>query len=66
MPTKTKINTTVLGNPIDIFIYRLLGADYKVAFWDEEKVYKMTASSTYATALAGMDGALKEGKMTLG
>ena len=65
MPTNTKINTTILGNPIDMFIHRLLSIDYKSAFRDEEKMCKIAASITCATALAGSDGSLKEGKMTL-
>ena len=59
MPTNTKINTTILGNPIDMFIHRLLGVDYKSTFRGEEKMCKIAAPITCATTLAGLDGSLK-------
>ena len=60
MPTKNKIYTKFLGNPIDMFTSRLLGADYKDAFQDDAKMYKIAASIQCATSLTGLDGSLKE------
>ena len=65
MPTKSKIHSTILENPIEMFIHTLFGEDYKDAFCDENKMCKIAASITCATALAGSDESLKEGKVTL-
>ena len=66
MSTKSKVYSISMGNPTEMFIQRLLGEDYKEAFRDENKMCKIAASITCATALAGSDGSLKNGKMTLG
>ena len=55
-----------MGKPNELFTQRLLGKDYKEAFRDENKMCKIAASITCATALAGSDGSMKDGMMTLG
>jgi len=55
-----------MDNPTDLFTQRLLGPDYKEAFRDEDKMCKIAALIACATVLAGSDGSMKDGIMTLG
>ena len=66
MPTNSRVPSTPLGNPTDLFLQRLLGQGYKAVFRDERKMRKLVDSISGATALAGSDGSMIDGKMTLG
>ena len=65
MLTNPRIPSICMGNPNELFTQRLLGKDYKEAFRDENKMCKIVASITCATALAGSDGSMKDGMVTI-